>query len=72
MTVRLSGGAAEMAARSEHDPGQLKRNVMSPGGTTEQAINTFEEGGMRDLVSKAYKAAFKRSEEMAKELAGKQ
>ena len=45
---------------------------MSPGGTTEQAINTFEEGGMRDLVSKAYKAAFKRSEEMAKELASKQ
>ncbi|AOY90277.1 pyrroline-5-carboxylate reductase [Marinobacter salinus] len=72
LAIQTMAGAAEMAARSEQDPGQLKRNVMSPGGTTEQAINTFEEGGMRDLVHKAYNAAFKRSEEMAKELAGKQ
>ena len=61
-----------MAAKSEYDPAQLKKNVMSPGGTTEQAVNTFEEGGMRGLVKKAYNAAYKRSEEMAKELAGKE
>lgn len=72
LAIQTMAGAAEMAARSEHDPAQLKRNVMSPGGTTEQAINTFEDGGMRELVSKAYNAAFRRSEEMAKELAGKQ
>lgn len=72
LAIQTMAGAAEMAALSEYDPAQLKRNVMSPGGTTEQAINTFEEGGMRDLVSRAYNAAFKRSEEMAKELAGKQ
>ena len=65
-------GAAEMAARSEDDPGQLKCNVMSPGGTTERAINTFEEGGLRDLVKKAYSAAFERSREMSRELADKQ
>jgi len=72
LAIQTMAGAAEMAARSEHDPAQLKRNVMSPGGTTEQAINTFEDGGLRDLVKKAYGAAFKRSEEMAEELAGKQ
>ncbi|MCM0614321.1 pyrroline-5-carboxylate reductase [Marinobacter sediminum] len=72
LAIQTMAGAAEMAARSEHDPGQLKRNVMSPGGTTEQAIKTFEEGGLRELVQKAYSAAFKRSEEMAKQLAGKQ
>ena len=65
-------GAAEMAARSEHDPAQLKRNVMSPGGTTERAVNTFEDGGLRQLVKKAYGAAFDRSREMSKELADKQ
>ncbi|WP_404367745.1 pyrroline-5-carboxylate reductase [Marinobacter sp.] len=69
LAIQTMAGAAEMAARSEHDPAQLKRNVMSPGGTTEQAINTFEQGGMRDLVRKAYRAAFDRSEQMAKELA---
>ncbi|KAA1172423.1 pyrroline-5-carboxylate reductase [Marinobacter salinexigens] len=72
LAIQTMAGAAEMAARSEHDPAQLKRNVMSPGGTTERAINTFEEGGLRELVNKAYKAAFRRSEEMAQELAGKQ
>lgn len=72
LAIQTMTGAAEMAGRSEHDPGQLKRNVMSPGGTTEQAINTFEEGGLRELVKKAYGAAFTRSGEMAKELADKQ
>ncbi|EDM47191.1 pyrroline-5-carboxylate reductase [Marinobacter algicola] len=72
LAIQTMAGAAEMAGRSEHDPGQLKRNVMSPGGTTEQAIQAFEEGGMRDLVKKAYSAAYKRSGEMAKELANKQ
>ena len=72
LAIQTMAGAAEMAGRSEHDPGQLKRNVMPPGGTTEQAIQTFEEGGMRDLVKKAYSAAYKRSGEMAKELANKQ
>ena len=72
LAIQTMAGAAEMAARSEHDPAQLKRNVMSPGGTTERAINTFEDGGMRDLVKKAYDAAFERSQEMSKELADKQ
>ncbi|WP_166269706.1 pyrroline-5-carboxylate reductase [Marinobacter caseinilyticus] len=68
LAIQTMAGAAEMAGRSEHDPGQLKRNVMSPGGTTEQAINAFEKGGLRDLVKQAYSAAFNRSGEMAKEL----
>lgn len=72
LAIQTMAGAAEMAARSEHDPAQLKRNVMSPGGTTERAINTFEDGGMRGLVQKAYNAAFERSQEMSKELADKQ
>lgn len=72
LAIQTMAGAAEMAARSEHDPAQLKRNVMSPGGTTEQAIHAFEDGGLRELVKKAYSAAYKRSGELAKELAGKQ
>jgi len=71
LAIQTMAGAAEMAGRSEHDPAQLKRNVMSPGGTTEQAIHTFEDGGLRELVKKAYGAAFTRSQEMSKELADK-
>lgn len=73
LAIQTMAGAAEMAARSEHDPAQLKRNVMSPGGVTEQAIHTFEDGGLRPLVEKAYKTAMSRSRDMATELAdGKQ
>lgn len=70
LAIQTMAGAAEMAGRSEHEPAQLKRNVMSPGGTTEQAVTTFEEGGLRALVKKAYTAAFERSQTMAEELAG--
>jgi pyrroline-5-carboxylate reductase len=71
LAIQTMAGAAEMAARSDLEPAQLKRNVMSPGGTTEQAVNTFEQGGLRELVQKAYSAAYTRSQEMAEELAGK-
>lgn len=68
LAIQTMAGAAEMAARGPEEPAQLKRNVMSPGGTTEQAIKTFEEGGLRELVQKAGQAAFKRSGELAREL----
>ncbi len=72
LAIQTMAGAAEMAGRSEHDPGQLKRNVMSPGGVTERAIQAFEDGGLRELVNKAYSAGYNRSGEMSKELAAKQ
>lgn len=72
LAIQTMAGAAEMAGRSDQDPAQLKRNVMSPGGTTEQAVNTFEDGGLRDLVKKAYGAAFERSRVMSREMADKQ
>ncbi|OEY66481.1 pyrroline-5-carboxylate reductase [Marinobacter sp. X15-166B] len=67
LAIQTMAGAAEMARTSEHDPAQLKRNVMSPGGTTEQAVNTFEQGGLRELVTEAFQAALARSESMAAE-----
>lgn len=63
-------GAAEMAKQSDLEPAQLKRNVMSPGGTTERAIESFEKGGIRTLFEDAVDAAAHRSRELA-ELLGK-
>lgn len=68
LAIQTMGGAARMAAESELDPAQLKRNVMSPGGTTEQAVQTFEAGNLRPLVKQAHKAAMDRSRAMQKEL----
>lgn len=61
-------GAAKIALESAESPEQLRRRVTSPGGTTQQAIETFEQGGFTELVSKALHAARDRSIEMSKQM----
>ncbi len=63
-------GAAEMVLQSTLEPGQLKRNVMSPGGTTERAIEALEAGDLKGLFDGAIDAAARRSEELASMLKG--
>jgi pyrroline-5-carboxylate reductase len=60
-------GAAKIALESSESPEQLRRRVTSPGGTTERAIEIFEQGGITELVSKALHAARDRSIEMSKQ-----
>ncbi|MCJ8170550.1 pyrroline-5-carboxylate reductase [Atopomonas sediminilitoris] len=61
-------GAADMAVHAEVDAAELRRRVTSPGGTTEQAILTFEQGGLRDLVEQAMNNCAARAASMASEL----
>lgn len=61
-------GAAKIALESAESPEQLRRRVTSPGGTTQQAIETFEQGGFTELVAKALHAARDRSIEMSKQM----
>ena len=61
-------GAARIALESTESPGELRKRVTSPGGTTEQAIKTFEQGGFADLVKQAMQAANDRSISLSKEL----
>lgn len=58
-------GAAQMVLNSDVAPGQLKKNVMSPGGTTERAIQVFEQNDLLGIVDKAMQAAADRSVELA-------
>lgn len=62
-------GAVRMAQETGEEPAQLKRNVMSPKGTTERAIHTFEAEGMEAMFLKAMQACADRADELAKELA---
>jgi len=64
-------GAAKIALESTESPGQLRQKVTSPGGTTQCAIETFQQGGFMQLVSKALHAARDRSVEMATDMGGK-
>jgi len=66
LTTQTLLGAAAMALSSELTPAELKRNVMSPGGTTEQAIKSFEEGSLATLFENAISSALLRSKEIAK------
>ncbi|HEY8159674.1 MAG TPA: pyrroline-5-carboxylate reductase [Methylobacter sp.] len=61
-------GAAKIALESAESPEQLRKRVTSPGGTTQRAIETFEQGGFTELVSKALHAARDRSIEMSKQM----
>lgn len=61
-------GAAKIALESVESPTQLRERVTSPGGTTQKAIETFQQNGFTELVSKALLAARDRSIEMSKQL----
>ncbi len=61
-------GAAKIALESAESPAQLRARVTSPGGTTQQAIETFVQNGFVELVSKALHAARDRSIEMSIQL----
>lgn len=60
-------GAAQMVIQNpELSLSQLRNNVTSKGGTTAQAIETFEKGNLRGLVDQAMQNCVLRAEEMAK------
>jgi pyrroline-5-carboxylate reductase len=67
LALQTAFGAAKMALESTEDITSLRQRVTSPGGTTEQAINTFQQGNLAALVSKALQAAARRSRELANE-----
>lgn len=65
LTLQTAYGAARMALESEKDAAELRHNVTSPGGTTEQAIAVLEDKKLREIFAEALKAAKLRSEELA-------
>jgi pyrroline-5-carboxylate reductase len=68
LTLQTALGSAQMAIESDVDVAELRRRVTSPGGTTHEAISSFENNGLRELFLKALTAARDRSESLAKEM----
>jgi len=68
LTLQTALGAARMAIESSDDPATLRAKVTSPGGTTEQAIKSFENDQLREIVSRALHAAHDRSIELSEQL----
>lgn len=58
-------GAAALLDASGEEPGELRRRVTSPNGTTERAIAVLQAGGIAELFATATDAALARARELA-------
>lgn len=66
MARRTVSGSGALLAASEEDAAQLRRNVTSPKGTTEQALAVLmQQDAWPALVSRAIEAATERSRQLA-------
>jgi pyrroline-5-carboxylate reductase len=59
-------GAANLMQKSDKAPVELRRNVTSKGGTTERAIQVFEESDLSGIIGRAVKEACRRATELGK------
>jgi pyrroline-5-carboxylate reductase len=60
-------GAAQLASETKLSPDELRKMVVTPGGTTAAGLAAMEKMKTADGLIAAIEAAVKRSEEMAKE-----
>ena len=65
LIVETAIGAGRLALASPDSLAVLRKQVTSPGGTTEAAINSLDESQVSESVGKAVKAAKARSEELS-------
>lgn len=68
LTLQTALGAAQMAITSSSAPSELRKNVTSPNGTTQAAIEVFDRAQISQNIQTALAAAQKRSQELAQEL----
>ncbi|OTG67289.1 pyrroline-5-carboxylate reductase [Acinetobacter silvestris] len=68
LTLQTALGAAQMAITSANSPAELRKNVTSPNGTTQAALEVFDRAQISQNIQTALAAAQKRSQELAQEL----
>jgi pyrroline-5-carboxylate reductase len=67
LVARTIEGAGRMLRETGLPPGELRRRVTSPRGTTEAAIACLDEGGVRAHAVAAVRAACRRAGELARD-----
>ena len=66
LALATVAGSGQLALRGDDPPAQLRKNVTSPGGTTQAALEVLMAGdGLQALMTRAVEAAAKRSRELA-------
>jgi pyrroline-5-carboxylate reductase len=71
LTLQTALGAAQMAITSSNSPAELRKNVTSPNGTTQAALDVFDHAKISQHIQSALAAAQQRSQELAQELSNK-
>lgn len=66
LVTQTAVGATLMATGSEASPHALRKQVTSPGGTTEAAMQLLEQSNVKDKIIEAVAAAQKRAVELSK------
>jgi pyrroline-5-carboxylate reductase len=68
LSINTVLGAARMATESGTSATQLREQVTSPGGTTQAALQSFEQQNLEDVFRKAMNSALDRAEVMSADL----
>ena len=71
LTLQTALGAAQMAITSSNSPAELRKNVTSPNGTTQAALEVFDRAQISQNIQAALAADQKRSQELEEELSDK-
>ena len=65
LATETAVGATLLSIASKESPSMLRRQVTSPGGTTEAALKVLEENGVKHSIVEAIKAGKRRAVEMS-------
>ena len=65
LTLQTALGSAQIAITSDQGAAELRRQVTSPGGTTERAIGILDDKGCKEHIKAAIEGAYQRSKELA-------
>jgi pyrroline-5-carboxylate reductase len=69
LSLHTALGASRMALESDATAAELRQQVTSPGGTTQAAIESFEQQGLENTFRQAMTNAVNRAEQMSKDFA---
>ena len=67
LAIQTARGAAEIMLESKMSPEELRKMVVTPGGTTAAGLAVMEKLGTSESIIAAVESATKRGQEMAKE-----
>jgi len=66
LVIQTFKGAIKLLEESKKSPKMLRKQVTSPGGTTEAALKVFGKKKVQNIIIAATKAAYKRSKKLSK------